>query len=70
MNIRNILSPEDAEKLEKLDCRNSLLSGCPNTSPIGLQLFQNAAAQLLTGTRKMDHISPVFFGGILFIGSP
>ena len=38
---------------------NSLLSGCTTRSPKNLQLIQNAAARLLTGTRRRDHISPV-----------
>ncbi|KAI3352067.1 hypothetical protein L3Q82_020882 [Scortum barcoo] len=38
---------------------NSLLSGCPNKSLKTLQLVQNAAARVLTRTRKRDHITPV-----------
>ncbi|KAF7662572.1 hypothetical protein LDENG_00232880, partial [Lucifuga dentata] len=36
-----------------------LLSGLPNYAIRSLQLVQNAAARLLTKTRKYDHITPV-----------
>ncbi|KAL6455951.1 hypothetical protein MHYP_G00358020 [Metynnis hypsauchen] len=63
--LRNALSLRDAEVLihafitSRLDYCNSLLSGCTNTNLNKLQLVQNAAARLLTKTRKYDHISPV-----------
>ncbi len=43
----------------RLDCCNSLLSGCTNKSLRTLHLIQKAAARVLTGTRKRDHISPI-----------
>ncbi|TKS71945.1 hypothetical protein D9C73_006018 [Collichthys lucidus] len=63
--IRRTVSQADAEKLvhafvtSRLDYCNSLLSGCSNKSLRTLQLIQNAAARVLTGTKIRDHISPI-----------
>ena len=43
----------------RLDYCNALLSGCANSTLKGLQLIQNAAACILTRTRRFEHISPV-----------
>ncbi|XP_047668210.1 uncharacterized protein LOC125141028, partial [Tachysurus fulvidraco] len=62
---RHILSVSDAEKLVhafmtyRLDYYNALLGGCPASLINRLQLVQNAAARVLTRTRKYDHISPI-----------
>lgn len=43
----------------RLDYCNALYTGVSETSLSRLQLVQNAAARLLTGTRKREHITPI-----------
>ncbi|KAK2863752.1 hypothetical protein Q7C36_002906 [Tachysurus vachellii] len=43
----------------RLDYCNALLGGCPASLINRLQLVQNAAARVLTRTRKYDHITPI-----------
>ena len=63
--IRNCLSLADTEKLvhafitSKLDNASSLLYGLPKFLIDRLQNVQNAAAHVVTRTRKYDHIKPV-----------
>lgn len=42
-----------------LDYCNRLYVCVSQSAPYGLQLVQNTAATLCTGTKKRDHISPV-----------
>ncbi len=61
-----MLSVSDAEKLvhafmtSRLDYCNALLGACPASSINKLQIVQNAAARVLTKSRKYDHITPIF----------
>ncbi|KAI5086818.1 hypothetical protein C0J45_23883, partial [Silurus meridionalis] len=63
--LRNMLSISDAEKLVhafmtfRIDYCNALLGGCPASIINKLQLVQNAAARVLTFSRKYDHITPI-----------
>ncbi len=43
----------------RLDYCNALYVGVSGSSIARLQMVQNAAARLLTGTRKYEHISPI-----------
>ncbi len=63
--LRNMLTVSDAEKLVhalmtfRLDYCNALLGGCPASSINKLQIVQNAAARVITRSRKYDHITPI-----------
>ncbi len=64
--LRPMLSKSNAEMLihafmtSRLDYCNALLGGCSaRLINSNLQIVQNAAARVLTRTRKYDHISPV-----------
>ena len=63
--IRGIVSKPDLETLihafvsSRLDYCNGLLTGLSKRAVRQLQNIQNAAARVLTRTRKYDHISPV-----------
>ncbi len=63
--LRPMLSISNAEMLinafitSRLDYSNALLGGCSVRLINKLQMVQNAAARVLTRTRKYDHISPV-----------
>ena len=63
--IRNVLDDDTAAKLvhalitSRLDNGNALLYGITESQLKKLQQAQNAAARMLTRTRKFDHISPV-----------
>ncbi len=60
-----MLSVSNAEMLilafmtSRLDYCNALLGGCSARLINKLQMVQNAAARVLTRTRKYDHISPI-----------
>ncbi len=45
--------------ISRLDYCNALLGGCLASSINKLQIVQNAAARVLTRSRKYDHITPI-----------
>ncbi len=57
----------------RLDYCNALLGGCPASSINKLQIVKNAAARVLTSSRKYDHILLQFYslctGYLLSFGS-
>ena len=63
--VKPYLPPKDLERVihalitSRIDYCNSLYFGIDQASLHRLQVVQNAAARLLTGTRKFDRISPV-----------
>ncbi len=65
IKLRPMLSMSNAEMLihafmtSRLDYCNALLGGCSARLINKLQMVQNAAARVITRTRKYDHISLV-----------
>jgi len=65
--IRSYLTMDSAKTLVhafisvRLDYCNSLLVGAADCIIQKLQAVQNAAAQLINGTRKFDHITPILW---------
>ncbi len=63
--LQNMLPVSDAEKLvhafnsSRLDYCNALQGGCPASSINKQQIVQNAAARVLTRSRKYDYITPI-----------
>ena len=59
LSRRNLETAIHAFVTSRLDYCNSLYYGISQASNSRLQLVQNAAARLLEGKRKFDHITPI-----------
>ena len=63
--IRRYLTRDQAKSVihayvtSKLDSNNALLTGSPSVLTRKLQRIQNAAARLITGAKKGDHVTPI-----------
>ena len=63
--IRKYLNQESSERMvhafitSELDYCNSLMYGLPNSQLQKLQRVQNAAAKIVSGARKYDHVTPL-----------
>ncbi len=59
LSMSNVEMLIHAFMTSRLDYYNALLGGCSARLINKLQMVKNAAARILTRTRKYDHISPV-----------
>ena len=52
---------QQSNRIYDMDYGNAMLYGLPETQMQKLQMVQNSAALLITGTSRQDHITPVLF---------